>query len=78
MAVLEKCAHSGDGVAMVPLRAGWDDLGTWDAVWRHNEKDVFGNVTQETFIYQTENSFVIANNRLVSLAAYEMWCSRDR
>ncbi len=29
---------------VVPLEAGWSDLGSWDAVWEAMEKDEFGNV----------------------------------
>ena len=29
---------------VVPLEAGWSDLGSWDAVWQAMEKDEFGNV----------------------------------
>ena len=32
-AVLEKCPGSGIDIRMVPLDAGWNDLGAWDAVW---------------------------------------------
>ena len=29
---------------VVPLEAGWSDLGSWDAVWQAMDKDEFGNV----------------------------------
>ncbi len=31
-AVMERCPASAYPIAMVPLDAGWDDLGAWDAV----------------------------------------------
>jgi putative ABC transport system permease protein len=43
-AVMEKCAGSAEfTVRMVPLRAGWSDLGAWDAVWQVSSKDDAGN-----------------------------------
>ena len=33
-AVMEKCPGSRFDIRMVPLDAGWNDLGAWDAVWQ--------------------------------------------
>ena len=67
-AVMEKCPGSEFGVRMVPLDAGWNDLGAWESVWLTADKDASGNVTQgDTFVVNTENSLVFASSRLVSL-----------
>jgi mannose-1-phosphate guanylyltransferase/mannose-6-phosphate isomerase len=45
-AVMEQLGKEGSpftGV-VVPLEAGWSDLGSWDAVWEAMDKDEFGNV----------------------------------
>ena len=31
-----------DNLAVIPYRAGWSDLGGWDAVWRHSDRDASG------------------------------------
>ncbi len=70
-AVIEKCPDSEIPIAMVPLNAGWNDLGAWDAVWtvaQANATDRLGNVIQgDVLLNGTENSLVLATNRLVSL-----------
>jgi mannose-1-phosphate guanylyltransferase/mannose-6-phosphate isomerase len=34
----ERCAGSRIDIRMVPLHAGWSDLGAWDAVWQHRRQ----------------------------------------
>lgn len=51
---------------MVPLAAGWNDLGAWDAVWQVGEHDANGNVSiGDTLIVDTKNTLVHATSRLV-------------
>lgn len=68
-AVMEKCPDSNIPLHMVPLDAGWSDLGAWDAVWQVNQdgqQDDQGNVTQgDTLLADTHNTFVHASSRLV-------------
>lgn len=65
-AVLEKCPGSPFVIKMVPLDAGWNDLGTWDAVWQSSAKDGDGNVTHgNTLMADTTNTFIHASSRLV-------------
>ncbi len=42
-AVMERCPGSAFPIHMVPLDAGWNDLGAWDAVWNVLPKDEHGN-----------------------------------
>ncbi len=45
-AVMERLpsdAAAGVPAALVPLAAGWSDLGAWDAVWSVQPKDAAGN-----------------------------------
>lgn len=66
-AVMEKCPSSTFPVHMVPLDAGWSDLGAWNAVWQVGGQDAKGNVTQgDTLLVDTSNTLVHASNRLVS------------
>lgn len=66
-AVMEKCPGSGFSIKMIPLDAGWNDLGAWDSVWKVGDQDYFGNVTYGDAIFQdTTNTLIHASNRLVS------------
>ena len=42
-AAMEHCPGSNFPIKMVPLDAGWNDLGAWDAVWNVLPKDEAGN-----------------------------------
>jgi mannose-1-phosphate guanylyltransferase/mannose-6-phosphate isomerase len=65
-AVLEKCPGSAFNIKMVPLQAGWNDLGAWDAVWQVSAQDGDGNVTHgDTLMADTTNTFIHASSRLV-------------
>jgi mannose-1-phosphate guanylyltransferase/mannose-6-phosphate isomerase len=57
---------SGLGV-MLPLDAGWSDIGAWDALWRVSSKDGGGNVTQgDVLAIDTRNTLAISHSRLVA------------
>lgn len=56
----------GSGV-MVPLEAGWSDVGAWDALWRVGEKDADGNVLQgDVMAIDTSDTLAISQSRLVA------------
>jgi len=65
-AVMEQCPGSEFPIKMVPLAAGWNDLGAWDAVWQVGQQDLNGNVTVgDTLMADTTNTLVHASSRLV-------------
>ncbi|MEY4076264.1 MAG: hypothetical protein RIQ69_634 [Pseudomonadota bacterium] len=67
-AVMEHCPGSAFSIQMVPLNAGWSDLGAWDAVWNVLPKDVQGNAhSGDVLATDTHNTLVHASSRLVSL-----------
>jgi mannose-1-phosphate guanylyltransferase/mannose-6-phosphate isomerase len=68
-AVMEPCADSADfDLRMLPLDAGWSDLGAWDAVWQTSERDEAGNAsTGDALLHDTRNVLVHATSRLVSV-----------
>ena len=78
-AVMEKCpapAASGQPAAfdirMVPLDAGWSDLGAWDAVWQVSEKDADGNASfGDSLTHQSRNTLVHATSRLVGVVGVD-------
>lgn len=52
---------------VISLDVGWDDLGSWDAVWESEEKDHQGNVIYgDNILYNTKNSLIYSSNRLVA------------
>ncbi len=66
-AVMERCPGSDIPLHMVPLDAGWNDLGAWDAVWQVAPKDAAGNATVgDAIVADSRNTLVHATSRLVS------------
>jgi mannose-1-phosphate guanylyltransferase/mannose-6-phosphate isomerase len=71
-AVMEHCPGSGIQLCMVPLAAGWNDLGAWDAVWQVADKDVQGNaVVGDAIVDGSRNTLVHATSRLVGVVGLE-------
>jgi mannose-1-phosphate guanylyltransferase/mannose-6-phosphate isomerase len=54
--------------AVIPLRAGWSDLGAWSALWdTHKTRDAGHNVIHgDVVCEQVTNSYVLAGSRLVA------------
>lgn len=69
-AVMEHLAERSDlGISgvVVPLSAGWSDLGAWDALWDVAEKDANGNVARGDVMFEgAEGNLVFASDRLVT------------
>ena len=62
-AVMEKTADA----VMVPLDAGWSDIGSWTALWDVSDKDQQGNVFKgDVLNQQSRNTYVHADSRLVA------------
>ena len=71
-AVIEKCPGSDYQMKMVELNAGWNDLGSWDAVWQLGNKDAGGNVTfGDVLLRNSTNSLVHASSRLVGMVGLD-------
>ncbi len=67
-AVMEKCPGSGIEIRMLPLAAGWNDLGAWEAVWQVAAKDARGNAASgDTIVSDSDNTLVHATSRLVGV-----------
>ena len=59
--------HAHHRVAVVPLDAGWSDVGAWPALMDLLEKDADGNaVSGDVLIHDTRNSLIQAHSRLVA------------
>jgi len=71
-AVMEKCPGSEFDIRMVPLNAGWNDLGAWEAVWQVANKDSQGNATTgDALVNDSHNVLVHATSRLVGVVGLE-------
>jgi mannose-1-phosphate guanylyltransferase/mannose-6-phosphate isomerase len=67
-AVMEKTAHA----ALVPLDAGWNDVGAWSALWEVQEHDQMENVTKgDVMVHNVSNSYIHASSRLVAAVGLE-------
>ncbi len=67
-AVMERCPGSDFSIKMMPLKAGWNDLGSWDAVWNVMPKDDQGNAhLGDVLTADSHNTLVHASSRLVTL-----------
>ncbi len=51
---------------VLPLDAGWSDIGSWKSLWEHEEKDAENNFVMGNVITRdTTNSYIRSNERLV-------------
>lgn len=67
-AVMEKTSRA----AMLPLDAGWSDVGSWSALWELAKHDGDGNaVTGDAMLLDTRNSYVHSKSALVSTIGVE-------
>jgi mannose-1-phosphate guanylyltransferase/mannose-6-phosphate isomerase len=52
---------------VVPMQAGWSDLGAWDALWDALDHDENNNATVgDTILHGSADSLLLATNRLVA------------
>jgi len=68
-AVMERLVAGGAGIAarVVPLEAGWSDVGAWDALWQILGKDAGGNAVRgEVVLHDARDSLVFAQSRVVA------------
>jgi len=67
-AVMEHTARA----AVVPVRMGWSDLGSWDALWETAKKDADGNALAGNVLAEdTRNSYIRSEAGLVAALGVE-------
>ncbi len=67
-AVMEK-THSA---VMIPLDAGWNDIGAWSSLWEVSEQDSDGNVTLgDVLTENVHDSYLRAEHRLLAAIGVE-------
>ena len=67
-AVMEKT----DRAVVVPLDAGWSDVGSWSALWEAEERNGEGNVLQgDVLVTDARNCYLHASSRLLATVGVE-------
>jgi mannose-1-phosphate guanylyltransferase/mannose-6-phosphate isomerase len=62
-AVMERTTEA----VMVPLDAGWSDVGSWSSLWEIGKKDEQGNVSKgDVLLEESSNCYVHSNGRLIA------------
>ncbi|NBF00822.1 mannose-1-phosphate guanylyltransferase/mannose-6-phosphate isomerase [Pseudomonas sp. Fl5BN2] len=63
--------HTVDAV-VVPLDAGWSDLGSWASIWEVGQHDAADNCIEgDVLAFATSNSLIQSNHRLVATIGVE-------
>jgi mannose-1-phosphate guanylyltransferase/mannose-6-phosphate isomerase len=69
-AVMERIASGQAGLppgVVIPLAAGWSDVGAWDALWQVLPKDAAGNVAQgDVLLHDCRNTLALSEGRLIA------------
>ena len=69
-AVMENIGTGMDSLPIslvMPLSAGWSDIGAWESLWQALPKDNKGNVSQgDVLLHNCQNTLVMSENRLVA------------
>ena len=61
-----------DDAAMVPLDAGWDDVGSWSALWALADQDRQGNATiGDVIAVDSKGSYLRSEHRLIAAVGLE-------
>ena len=67
-AVMEKTKDA----VVIPMDAGWNDIGSWSSLWEVSDKDYSGNATAgDVLLIDTKNSFIRSDDKLVASVGLE-------
>jgi mannose-1-phosphate guanylyltransferase/mannose-6-phosphate isomerase len=67
-AIMEKT----DSALVVPLEAGWSDVGSWEAIYHVRDKDADGNVTEgDALAVSCRGSMISSESRLVAVVGVD-------
>jgi len=72
-AVMEPlCKQANGDVVVVPLDAGWNDIGGYSALWQVSDQDDQGNVFKgDVKAVDTKNSLIMGEDRLIATVGVE-------
>ena len=67
-AVMEKTSHA----AVIPMDVGWNDIGSWSAIWDVSDKDEHNNVIEgDVLTVNSQHNYIHAENKLVATVGVE-------
>lgn len=67
-AVMEKTRRA----AVVPLDAGWSDIGAWSSLWQISDRDAAGNVIRgDVNVHEVRDSVLFSQHRLLAAVGVE-------
>jgi mannose-1-phosphate guanylyltransferase/mannose-6-phosphate isomerase len=67
-AVMEKSSS----VVVVPMDAGWSDVGSWSALWEVSKKDENNNVIKgDVIAVNSTNNYLHSNNKLIAVVGID-------
>ncbi|GAA4649741.1 mannose-1-phosphate guanyltransferase [Kistimonas scapharcae] len=67
-AVMEKTQDA----VVIPLDAGWSDVGSWSSLWDIADKDAQGNAVQgDAMLHDTRNTYVRSEKKLIATVGVE-------
>lgn len=67
-AVMEKTSQA----LVIPFNAGWNDIGSWSALWEVGLQDAVGNVVRGDVLTEaTQNSYLYAGSRMLAAVGIE-------
>nr|WP_319393397.1 mannose-1-phosphate guanylyltransferase/mannose-6-phosphate isomerase [uncultured Desulfobacter sp.] len=73
-AVMEKTENG----VVIPLDAGWNDLGSFDALWQTGDKDDRNNVTSgDVLVHNVTDTYIHSDSRLVAAVGLEKFVIVD-
>ncbi|PML54905.1 mannose-1-phosphate guanylyltransferase/mannose-6-phosphate isomerase [Vibrio lentus] len=62
-AVMEKTSYA----AVIPMDVGWNDIGSWSAIWDVSDKDEHNNVIEgDVLTVDSQHNYIHAENKLVA------------
>ncbi len=74
-AVMERLPTAGDDApraVVLPLDAGWSDVGAWSALWEVSPRDDSGNATDgDVFTHQSRDNLLIAQHRMLAVVGVD-------
>ena len=71
-AVMEKLGSGPVSASVVALDVGWNDLGSWDAVWAMSAQDAQGNGHYGDAVFEeSQDCFVSSSGRLVAVVGLQ-------
>jgi len=71
-AVMEPLAREGDACVVVPLDAGWSDIGAWEALWAVSDQDEQNNAVHgDVFAWESRENLLFSQSRMLAAVGVE-------